>query len=285
MVTIANPLYNLEPSTGEPARFGFYAVFFPVILDTSVRTGEDYGVTVTVPNITQTEAFLGSEVTFWGVPGDERHETARGSACLEHVHNRNSGTNECKPLGEHFPSPFLTLPTSCTGRLSSVVEADSWLQEEDFLSSGTVEPMQALDGCNRLQFDPSITVAPDGQAGSTPTGLKVGVNVPQSVSLDAEGLAEADVKNTTVTLPEGVALNPAAADGLSVVFCLTRLVWKTIVSRRVRKRRRSGLCGSSRRCWRTPWKAQRIWRRRTRTRSGAWSRCTWSPLTRCRGRL
>ena len=76
------------------------------------------------------------------------------------------------------------------------------------------EPMPALDGCNRLQFGPSISLTPDSQAGSTPTGLTVGVHVPQAVSLDAEGLAEADVKNTTVALPAGVAINPAGGDGL-----------------------------------------------------------------------
>jgi len=57
-------------------------------------------------------------------------------------------------------------------------------------------------------------VTPDGEAGSTPTGLSVRVHVPQAVSLDPEGLVEANVKDTTVTLPAGVALNPAAADGL-----------------------------------------------------------------------
>jgi hypothetical protein len=42
----------------------------------------------------------------------------------------------------------------------------------------------------------------------------VDVRVPQEVSLDAEGLSESDVRNTTVALPEGVALSPAASDGL-----------------------------------------------------------------------
>jgi hypothetical protein len=76
-------------------------------------------------------------------------------------------------------------------------------------------PLPALDGCNDLPFGPSIRVAPDGENTNTPTGLTVDVHVPQEVSLDAEGLGEADVRNTTVALPEGVALSPAASDGLA----------------------------------------------------------------------
>ena len=71
-----------------------------------------------------------------------------------------------------------------------------------------------LDGCNRLPFDPSISVAPDGEAGSTPTGQTVGVHVPQEVALNPAGLAPADVNDTTVTLPAGVQISPAGADGL-----------------------------------------------------------------------
>ena len=72
-----------------------------------------------------------------------------------------------------------------------------------------------LDGCNRLSFEPSIRVAPDGQQGSTPTGLTVGVHVPQQASLNPTGLADSTVRDTTVALPAGVALNPAGADGLA----------------------------------------------------------------------
>jgi hypothetical protein len=212
--TVVVPLFNMEPSVGEPARFAFRVYNTPVYLDTAVRTGGDYGVTVDVNNIAQVAGFIKSEVTFWGVPGSLSHNGQRGGGCLLEARHEYGLYGECSPLGAHKPPPLIALPTSCTGPLQTTVEADSWAQPGSFVSSPATEPLPAMDGCNRLPFEPSITLAPDGQAGSTPTGLAVTVHVPQAVSLNAEGLAEADVKNTTVALPEGVAINPAGADGL-----------------------------------------------------------------------
>jgi hypothetical protein len=215
LTTVAVPLFNLTPAVGEPARFGFFVLGAPVYLDTSVRTGGDYGVTVKVSNIAQVAAFVGSRVTFWGVPGDPRHDNVRGWSCIaDGIYQAFAPFPPCAPTGQHQPPPFLEMPTSCSGPLQSTVEADSWEQEGSFVSSQLRVPLPSLDGCNELPFSPSVSVSPDGQAGSTPTGLTVGIHVPQEVSLDAEGLGESDVKSTTVTLPAGVALNPAAADGL-----------------------------------------------------------------------
>src|ERR1700733_8496275 len=47
-------VYNLVAPTGVAAEFGFIvAQKTPVFLDTSVRTGTDYGLTTTLPNISQ----------------------------------------------------------------------------------------------------------------------------------------------------------------------------------------------------------------------------------------
>jgi hypothetical protein len=235
VTTVANPslamtmafsktsvLYALEPNVGEPARFGFQTIAGPVILDTSVRTGGDYGAVVTVPNIVDA-TFMGSQVTFWGVPGDPRHDGARGQQCLEDNQAREGGTEQSCPV-QGQPQPFLMMPTSCTGPLHSTVEADSWSDpgvfsapEEYTLQTGAGgegEPY-GLDGCNRLSFEPSIKLTPDGEQGSTPTGLTVGEHVAQQASLNPTGLADSTVKDTTVALPAGVAINPAGADGLS----------------------------------------------------------------------
>ena len=218
-VTFPVPVFNLVPQVGEPARFAYDVVENPVILNTAVRTGGDYGVVVNVDNITQDADFIGSSVTLWGVPGDPRHNSSRGWECLQ---NGFFGTGApCESLRETgAPPPFLTLPTACTTPWSLTVSADSWTAPA-VQSNGAYALHDAfgqplgLSGCNRLTFEPSISVAADGQAGSSPTGLTTTIHVPQTAGLNPEGDAQATVKETTVTLPEGVALNPSAADGLS----------------------------------------------------------------------
>jgi len=211
ITVISEPIYNLVPDRGEPAKFGFTVERAPVYLDTSVRTGGDYGITVHVGNITQLVTLLESEVTFWGVPGDQRHDNSRGWWCgISKA--AESGEQPCKLEENLHPKPLLVMPTSCTGELQASVETDSWKEPRNVLTDAFPSP--AMDGCNKLGFEPHVSVTPDGQAASSPSGLGVDVHVPQDESLTPLGLSEANVKDTTVALPEGLALNPSAADGL-----------------------------------------------------------------------
>jgi hypothetical protein len=214
--TVAVPIFNLTPAPGEPARFGFAAFKVPVVLDTAVKSSEGYGVVVSVKDATQAAAILGSQVTFWGDPGAESHDSSRGWACLG-LPDPEARKN-CQPPSEHPTSAFLTLPSSCTGQpLQSTVHGDSWPTAaapaglELPQASTLIEP---LGGCQALPFTPTITAEPDQHTTSTPSGMTVDVQVPQQGTLTYGDLGESAVKNTTVALPQGVQLSPAAAGGL-----------------------------------------------------------------------
>jgi hypothetical protein len=223
---VSVPLFNLVPSRGEPARFGFTVVKSAVTLDTSVRDGSDYGVTVESNNITQLVNALFTQVTFWGVPGDPRHDQSRGWGCIagERFIETGSGAPPCVLLDQSKPTPFLTLPTSCSASPATILEGDSWPTSAD--PQGLRFPPQeallleglgqgvGLTGCDHLPFSPSMQVAPDTNAASTPTGLTVGIHIPQEPGSTPEGLDEAALRDTKVVLPEGVQVNPSAADGL-----------------------------------------------------------------------
>jgi len=213
------PVFNLVPAPGEPARFGFEVVHVPIILDTSVRTGEDYGVTVSVHNASEAVEVLGSRVTFWGVPGESSHDQARGWTCLGEGTVQSDLERPCTPLGLSQPAPFLVLPTSC-GPVQATVEGEAWnrstleSKHEAATLEGKNEFPTALSDCAELPFNPSLEVKPDEHAASTPTGLSVEVHVPQETTLTAGDRAEADVKATTLELPEGMQASAGAANGL-----------------------------------------------------------------------
>jgi len=222
------PVFNLAPKQGEPVRFGFYLAGIAVPIDFSIRTGADYGALGTVGNITQITSFVAESLTIWGVPGEPVHNHSRGWGCLAEGFYEFLGQPECLLDNEAHPPPFLTLPTSCATPFAASVNGESWprkagpeaeaksveLPEASYsLQDGFGRPI-GLTGCARLPFDPSIEVSPDVQQASTSTGLTVDVRVPQEVSENAGGLASSSVRDITVALPEGVAVNPSGGNGL-----------------------------------------------------------------------
>ncbi|HTZ64056.1 MAG TPA: hypothetical protein VMB51_08125 [Solirubrobacteraceae bacterium] len=219
------PVFNLVPAEGEPARFGFEVIGrLPIVIDTSVRTGKDYGVVATVHDATQTAGLLSSQVTLWGDPGDPAHNNSRGWECIAGGTFQKQIGKPCPATSAEPDRPFLTLPTSCaadpaTEPVLSSIETDSWAEPGRYLGDEYVwmsSDGRALgfEGCAQLPFDPEILVNPEQRTAATPTGAEVKVEVPQQSTLEVGGLAEADLRNTTVTLPEGMELSPSAANGL-----------------------------------------------------------------------
>ena len=229
--TFTVPLFNLEPAYGEPARFGFYvpAADNPVILDTSLRAGAgeaadpgvagpDYGVDVTATNITQTIGLTSAVVTFWGTPGDPRHAASRGWGCLDASLGFQPGTGgilPCEPLPvEPSPPALLSMPTSCSGALQASVEADSWEREGFFQTVLPTEFPPALVACNQVPFAPTIQVSPTTNSASAPSGFDFNLDFHDEGLTSPESLIQSQLKNTTVTLPEGFTIDPSAGVGL-----------------------------------------------------------------------
>jgi uncharacterized repeat protein (TIGR01451 family) len=215
------PIFNLEPALGEPARFGLLVLKDPVVLETAVRTGNDYAVVVIAKSSSELAGLISSTVSFWGYPADPRHSSDRGWACVAHGEIVNGNYSICEAQMKHEQEkpppikPFLSMPTSCGTSLASSVVAESWLP-----GAPTAKPVgfegSSMEGCESLKLNPTIEVMPDSSSASTPTGLSVTVAAPQQESEGpgAEKLVESALRSTTVALPEGLQLSPAAAGGL-----------------------------------------------------------------------
>jgi hypothetical protein len=215
---LAVPVFNLEPGKGEPARFGFETFHVPVVLNTSVRTGEDYGATISVDNASDAVDLLGTRVTIWGTPADPRHDNARGWQCMAKGSYDRTITPTapvCGELEEHNERAFLTLPTSCSGAGNSQtteVSGEAWGGE--LLPPEVAPAGLELNGCQNLELNPTLEVKTDEHTASTPSGMTVEVSVPQEGTLTEGELAEADVKATTLELPSELQTSAGAANSL-----------------------------------------------------------------------
>ena len=191
----------------------------PIVLDASLPAGGDYAAEVSIEDTDQAAQLLSSQVTVWGVPGDPRHDASRGWECLLGGKLKEP-PRPCPAEQQKQPTAFLTLPTACEP-LQSSVSGDSWPTGEPGNTGSPLAPEHTeiespptVTGCDTLAFDPSLELEPESHSASTPTGLNVGVAMPQPGLLTQEGRAEAALKQTTVRLPPGLQLNPSAANAL-----------------------------------------------------------------------
>ncbi|HTR89114.1 MAG TPA: hypothetical protein VMG62_03280 [Solirubrobacteraceae bacterium] len=212
------PIFNLTPVPGEPARLGFELYKVSVILDTALATGGEYAAEVIAEDTSETAQLLSSQVTVWGVPNDPRHDNSRGWTCLLPAMMEVP----CAPTPHQSePAPFLTLPTSCEKPLASTIAGRSWPTGEPGDTGSELAPENTeyvlpatLIGCGSLTFNPGLELEPEQRAASAPTGLNATVTMPQTGLTTPAGLADSALKETTVTLPQGLGLNPSAANGL-----------------------------------------------------------------------
>jgi hypothetical protein len=216
----AAPIYRVVPEEGYVAAFAVKPVevsALTVVIRVKVRSNGDYGVTAVSPLPPQLPEFL--KVNFATLCG--------------YGAKAQPGEFATYFPGCHYPGtpgattiPFLTNPTSCPGsepvtRMAidsypnpgaqnaegfPVLSDTNWKLEEAKSPPTT--------GCNQLEFDPAFQGRPTTSVADAPSGLDFNLHLPQDGLLDKDGFATAHLRDTTVVLPPGMAVNPSAATGL-----------------------------------------------------------------------
>ena len=206
------PLFNVVPPPGSAAELGFSVVGLTALQESSVRTDEGYRLQIDTANLP--EVLSSVSATIWGVPADPSHDEERGTLAAEGA--VGEGTSSEAPL-----LPFITLPASCGSPLSIRIGADSKLApglfaEESGLSTDAGGNPSSLLGCQSVPFSPSIAAAPTSRSAEDPSGLDFELKLPNQGLLNPNGITETEPVKTEVALPQGVTVNPSAANGLGV---------------------------------------------------------------------
>lgn len=209
--TFTEPVYNVAPSPGELSRLGFSvaSVFF-FEGSITLRPG-DYGLRATFAADNQAVQELNNvSLTVWGVPADPVHDPLRWQ--------RSSG-GSAGAVGEFGASteppraPFLTNPTSCSSEpLTATFTVTSWEQPGQIFPPTSMQ-FGPLTGCDRVTMHPALTAELTTPFASSPSGLDLGMSVPQSYD-NPSGIATSTLKRAVITLPEGMTVNPSAGAGL-----------------------------------------------------------------------
>jgi hypothetical protein len=218
-------VFDVEPSPGYPAAFAFISgnthAFFA--LNAKLRSDGNYGVTIGDSESGRVHSHglqaLSLTLCSYGVTGHAN----------EGVFVNTPSTVACAP-STSGAKPLLTNPTQCTGPAPvTTLVADTYEQPADYASktvyTGTdltgVTPSATesfVTGCNLLQFQPEVGFKPSSasEGGTTqadePTGATFALKVPQTNEAGVNATPE--LKDATVTLPEGMTVDPSAADGL-----------------------------------------------------------------------
>ncbi|WP_320672804.1 hypothetical protein [Patulibacter defluvii] len=198
-------VFRLQAPKGVAARLGFKITGISIILDARVTADGGYRLASGATGVSNAVALFRQELTLWGVPADHNGD---GPLMADATNNMTYGVPGPGPR-----LPFMWAPTRCGTPLDATIDLRSWQQPEHTVRED-VRVSDGLSGCDQLPFAPTLAVQPDTKAAGQPSGYTVDLSVPQQEGPD--DLTTAQVRDATVTLPEGVAISPGRARGLDV---------------------------------------------------------------------
>ena len=197
------PVYNLVHPFGISSDLAAVFAGNPAHIRASLDPANGYAITTYVPNVNETLPIFDQRLTLWGTPADPSHD-------FERCGTLGDTSRGCPSDIE--PKPFLTAPFECGVEKSwRLHHYDSWQRTGDFGPDIAYTMPGPFRDCDRVPFRPTISLAPTTDAADSHSGLDVTIELPQDT--DPE-IATSPLKDATVTLPEGITVNPASANGL-----------------------------------------------------------------------
>jgi hypothetical protein len=222
-VTAADPLlgkslplhaevYNVVPVPGESARFGLELAGNEVYLEGDAAWHSDYheGFTIQVPAAIPQElglllgtangAILKNRLVFNGRAGDGTFITTPSTCLGEAFKESGSVYSTYLRAGSYaqFDSPGYVFPQSAEPPLES-----------------PIPPGTSPKECGSIPYNPSLAVEPGTSEVNSPAGATVDIDIPHLTLAESEQQTST-TRESRVTLPLGMGLNPSAANGLQV---------------------------------------------------------------------
>lgn len=198
---VPKALYAMEPEAGAPAQFAFTESFLKTVyvVTPRLRPDGDYALSIESTGITNAIRFMDFQVLLCGYGA-----TRDGFDPVE-----------CRKAGDAgaLEKPLLRNPTECqpTGPVTTL-HVNTWQEPGNVQSAEAVSP--PVTGCDQVPFTPTVDFEPTSSRAESPTGLDVSIEIPTGGLEEPEGISQSDLKRAVVTLPPGMSVNTAAADGL-----------------------------------------------------------------------
>ncbi len=171
-VTVTEPVYNMVPKAGQLSLFSLNTPVGRTDIVGGIRDTTDYGLFFTISDVPQNANLLRSVLTFFGDPPAQ---------------NGAGGPS----------SPFIRLPTSCSGPQTTLLTVTSYAGET--ATAKAVTPTGAT-GCDALPFMPKLVATTFAAGVGKPAGLTVKLTQTPS---------EANVSSVRVTLPSQLGVRIA----------------------------------------------------------------------------
>ena len=212
-VALEGPVYNLEQSEGRASLFGVSLELPKPLTEGQLKEAFEHGLI--------TKAILeGQYYAHTLIEGNvEWGQEAKGTGAGDYHDYFEIEVSTSLPLissrltffGTSGTGEFIRNATSCPGHLTTILRTTD---EENATVSRPYTPPEGIHliECGEVPFNPGFAMTQASTASDSPDELTTEVTLPHN----PKGIDDSHVMAASITLPQGMTLNPSAAAGLEV---------------------------------------------------------------------